>query len=113
MFCYRRTLRIVYALAAGIPIVTEDWVFASLTASTWVDVQPFLHPRFAPASKGPLSEGLKAVRVWVGPSSDPSPDHVQALLEAFAATTPTKDICAADVVVFGKLARCVFICVSE
>jgi hypothetical protein len=40
-------LRILFALAQGIPIIEENWIYQCISAGLWVDATPFRPPRYA------------------------------------------------------------------
>lgn len=42
----RRTVRILLAIARGVIILTEDWIFSSISAMAWQDVYPYRHPKY-------------------------------------------------------------------
>jgi hypothetical protein len=44
-FC-SRTLRILFALAQGIPIIEESWIYQCISAGLWVDATPFRPQRY-------------------------------------------------------------------
>lgn len=89
-----RTLRILYCIAGGGRVVTEEWLYACLEADRWLPLQSYLHPRY---SRAYSEEALKGERVWLGPpysspqlreTADPPLEFVTALV----------DLCGAELV---------------
>eukprot|EP00602_Paraphysomonas_sp_CaronLab_P002337 CAMPEP_0185031990 /NCGR_PEP_ID=MMETSP1103-20130426/19793_1 /TAXON_ID=36769 /ORGANISM="Paraphysomonas bandaiensis, Strain Caron Lab Isolate" /LENGTH=623 /DNA_ID=CAMNT_0027567719 /DNA_START=81 /DNA_END=1952 /DNA_ORIENTATION=- len=101
----RRTLRVLFALAGGVPVVTEQWLFASLEAGEFVDYTPHLHPRFSHVSlveRDPLP-------VYVGMCKDPTRHKLKALVNHWAGyTKDTQVLSEAQIVItegIGELQR--------
>lgn len=42
----RRSLRVLFALARGVPIVTEEWFYSCLSAQSWVPSTPHLLEKY-------------------------------------------------------------------
>ena len=101
-----RTLRILFAMARQIPVLTPSWVYASLEGGgQWLlspsEYERFLHPRFNPRT---LSKKLsKPSTVYVGPCIDPSRRIVESLVQCCDLMTLTTSLKKAEWVVVGKL----------
>ena len=49
MYCFhhfRRTLRVLLAIARGVIILSEDWIYASISAGCWQPIQSYRHPKY-------------------------------------------------------------------
>lgn len=87
---FRRTLRILFALARGRSIVSEDWLYASLCETRWVDPSPHILPRFRCDADVDANAALGAFRgktFCILHSSRPSPQVLSALVNAAGGAT--------------------------
>jgi hypothetical protein len=86
----RRTLRILFALARGRSVVSEDWLYASLCETRWVDPAPHVLPRFRCDADVDANAALGAFRgktFCVLHSSRPAPQVLRALVAAAGGAT--------------------------
>ena len=100
----RRSLRILLALARGIPIVTEEWFYTSLSCQEWMDPMPYLHARH---SSQQTARGLhKPQRIFlntkffVAYSSNPSQIFLETILSASGGSI-ADNLTSSDYLVFG------------
>lgn len=100
---YRRSIRVLFALARDIPVVTEHWVTACLEAETFLeDCSSYLHPRFGRAVRASTTSGTgECSKVYVGPCVDPSRTIVRSLVQAWPQVQETTEISIADFVIMG------------
>eukprot|EP01033_Poteriospumella_lacustris_P013999 gene13999-10002_t len=88
--CQTRTLRILFALARGRSVVSEDWLYASLCETRWVDPAPHVLPRFRCDADVDANAALGAFRgktFCVLHSSRPAPQVLRALVAAAGGAT--------------------------
>jgi hypothetical protein len=112
----RRTLRILFAMARGVPVLTPQWVYACLDRGQWLcapeEYESYLHPRFThpllhPSSSslsgGPRQSGDESasVSVFVGPCRDPSKRVIEGLADCFSGVTRTSSLAKAAVIIIG------------
>ena len=101
---FRRSLRIISALARGTPIVSQDWFYACLSEQRWVDTIPYLHCHY---SKNQILQGFKMQRTFLnlkfflGYSKNPSQLYVENILKSSGGKI-TKNLSESDFFVFGK-----------
>lgn len=100
----RRSLRILLALARGIPIVTEEWFYTSLSCQEWMDPMPYLHARH---SSQQTARGLhKPQRIFlntkffVGYSTNPSQIFLETILSASGGSI-ADNLSSSDYLIFG------------
>lgn len=43
----RRTLRRLFAMARGVCLITEEWLYNSVSSQSWANVGHYLHPSCA------------------------------------------------------------------
>lgn len=106
-------------MVLGIPVVTQEWLHACLENQEWVDVSPFLHPRFDRFhnhhSKGKSNTNSKqnskrktqeeeslGIYLAIGESSNPSIEIVRGLVENWNLTHLVTNPDEADFIVVGK-----------
>jgi hypothetical protein len=94
-----RTQKMLFAVARGLPIVTKDWLFSSLTAGEWVETDAFLHPFAKNATN--VSKLFKGESFLVGASADPDPEILAELIRLTGAKL-TEDLNAATALLFGN-----------
>lgn len=73
-----RTVKILFALARGRPVLTKDWLYALLDGPA--DASLFLHPRYSSVSSGAL-KCLDGQRVLLGPIAEPPADVLAQLVQ--------------------------------
>ena len=78
----RRTLRVLFAIARGLWIVTEEWVYASLCSAAWADLTSHRHPRYQPHSTDGRPLTIFAGKSFViGRSLDPPCQLLKELIQ--------------------------------
>ena len=103
-YILRRSLRILFALARGTPIVTEEWFYSCLSRQEWVDPKPFLHPHY---KKQQLQQGLKSQRTflklkfYIGLSKNPNHAILTSLLKESGGII-SENLAESDFMIFGK-----------
>lgn len=96
-----RSLRILFALANGLLIVTEEWVYQSVSQEAWADPLLYPHPRFSGTNSQRIHTSIltnpepihtfKNNKICVLNSTDPTLDVLISLVHSSGGTT-TKDI---------------------
>lgn len=102
-------------MVLGIPVVTQEWLHSCLENQQWVDVTPFLHPRFDRSRKSnevsttkqnskrkTLDESL-GIYVGVSETSNPSIEIVRGLVENWNITHLVTNPNDADYIIVGML----------
>ena len=98
-------------MVLGIPVVTQEWLHACLENQEWVDVRPFLHPRFDRSQvKGKSTANSKrkaqndsiGIYIGVSESSNPPIEIVRALVEKWNVTHLVTNIEDADYIIIGN-----------
>jgi hypothetical protein len=80
----RRTIKVLFAIARGAWIVTEDWAFSSLEQERWLPEEDFELTIFANkyAREHPeLRQILKGMKFFVGSNVEPSREVLQSLIQ--------------------------------
>ena len=95
----RRTLRVLFAIARGLCIMTDDWVYDSVSREAWSDPRLFPHPRYSapiPPSPSPylrplplLSSGNSSSRSTSNSSSGTSSGTAASTESSPGRTMPT------------------------
>jgi hypothetical protein len=102
---FRRSLRVLFAIARGIPIVTESWVYACIENNNWVSLdtthKEYRHSRFNQLPLGSNLSIFNDFSFYVGYSSDPKKEVVHNLIE-FVGGSIADRIVDADYLVFGN-----------
>jgi hypothetical protein len=76
----RRTLKIYLALARGIPVVTDKFVYASLCSGYWASVEQLRHPLYKHHTLGERLQCMEGKTFCVIRSSFPSIRSMQTLI---------------------------------
>ena len=97
-----RTVRVLFAMASGVPIVTEDFIHSSLEDGdcSLHCVADHLHPRFKMRVGAPKQ--LLDRCVFLGPCVDPPHNVVADLVKVLGAKNVVKTVCEADAVIIGE-----------
>ncbi|TDH71094.1 hypothetical protein CCR75_005737 [Bremia lactucae] len=80
----KRTIKVLFAIARGAWIVTEDWAFSSLEQERWLPEEQFELTIFANkfSRQHPESRHIfKGIKFFVGPTVEPSRDVLQSLIQ--------------------------------
>jgi len=93
-----RTARVLFALARGAYVLTEQWLYASLEDSDWVDEMAYLHPRFLNQRQVPGGTLFKGLSFHLAERHNSSNRFVSSLITA-AGGSIVKTIAAADIIV--------------
>lgn len=100
-------MRTLFALARGLCILTEEWVYQSVSQEAWAETSQFLHPRYNLYSE---ERGFRrAIDVFRGKKilvldsiSPPTEVLVDLVVAAGGKTTAMVDEDGISFVVFGK-----------
>ncbi|OWY95694.1 hypothetical protein PHMEG_00034236 [Phytophthora megakarya] len=99
----RRTIKVLFAIARGAWIVTEDWAFSSLEQERWLPEEDFELTMFANKYSREHPESrqiLKGMKFFVGPNLDPSREVLQSLVQV-AGGEICNQISVADICICG------------
>ncbi|GMF60594.1 unnamed protein product [Phytophthora fragariaefolia] len=80
----RRTIKVLFAIARGAWIVTEDWAFSSLEQERWLPEENFEITMFANkySREHPQSRQIfKGIKFFVGSNVEPSREVLQSLIQ--------------------------------
>jgi hypothetical protein len=109
-------------MAKKVPIVTEDWVYASLESRNWKSVSDYLHPNFnsnkllcppnnmSSAKKGKGGSNTKStsntsldtpMKLYIGPFQNPPRKFLVELVSTYPYTQLAKNLTDADYVIAG------------
>ncbi|KAG3089026.1 hypothetical protein PI125_g18145 [Phytophthora idaei] len=80
----RRTIKVLFAIARGAWIVTEDWAFSSLEQERWLPEEDFELTLFANkySREHPESRQIfKGIKFFVGSNVEPSREVLQSLIQ--------------------------------
>ena len=116
---YRRTLRSLFALARGISILTEDWVYESVSKEEWANVRDFVNPKFNQNTKNLNNHNREVFRnksICVLESTNPPSDVLIHLIQAAGGQVTSEidpDDDTVDLFVFGKqVSHALLVCTS-
>eukprot|EP00644_Phytophthora_capsici_P001652 jgi/Phyca11/533453/estExt2_fgenesh1_pg.C_PHYCAscaffold_140015 len=99
----RRTIKVLFAIARGAWIVTEDWAFSSLDQERWLPEEDFEIAMFANkySREHPESRQIfKGTKFFVGSNVEPSREVLQSLIQV-AGGEICNQISVADVCICG------------
>uniref|UniRef100_H3H4J8 BRCT domain-containing protein n=1 Tax=Phytophthora ramorum TaxID=164328 RepID=H3H4J8_PHYRM len=99
----RRTIKVLFAIARGAWIVTEDWAFSSLEQERWLPEEDFEVEMFANKSSREHSESrqiFKGMKFFVGPNVEPSREILHSLIQV-AGGEICNQISVADICICG------------
>ncbi|KAL3665563.1 hypothetical protein V7S43_009597 [Phytophthora oleae] len=99
----RRTIKVLFAIARGAWIVTEDWAFSSLEQERWLPEEDFEIAMFANkySREHPESRQIfKGTKFFVGSNVEPSREMLQSLIQV-AGGEICNQISVADVCICG------------
>ncbi|KAG1691635.1 hypothetical protein DVH05_026798 [Phytophthora capsici] len=99
----RRTIKVLFAIARGAWIVTEDWAFSSLDQERWLPEEDFEIAMFANkySREHPESRQIfKGTKFFVGSNVEPSREVLQSLIQV-AGGEVCNQISVADVCICG------------
>ncbi|KAK1944185.1 Microcephalin [Phytophthora citrophthora] len=99
----RRTIKVLFAIARGSWIVTEDWAFSSLDQERWLPEEDFEIAMFANkySREHPESRQIfKGTKFFVGSNVEPSREVLQSLIQV-AGGEICNQISVADVCICG------------
>lgn len=99
----RRTMKVLFAIARGAWIVTEDWAFSSLDQERWLPEEDFELTMFANkfSRLHPDSRQIfKGMKFFVGSNVEPSREVLQSLIQV-AGGEICKQISVADICICG------------
>uniref|UniRef100_M4BLB7 BRCT domain-containing protein n=1 Tax=Hyaloperonospora arabidopsidis (strain Emoy2) TaxID=559515 RepID=M4BLB7_HYAAE len=80
----KRTIKVLFAIARGAWIVSEDWAFSSLEQERWLPEEDFELTMFANkySREHPESrQKFKGMKFFVGPNVEPSREVLQSLIQ--------------------------------
>jgi len=78
----KRTLRVIFALCKGTPIVSMAWVFASLEEGRWLQHEKYISTRYGGPHTHSREYLLKSLKIFLGPTSDPPKPTMEKLIIA-------------------------------
>jgi hypothetical protein len=90
----------VFALAKGLPIVTEEWVYASLCSEKWEKLAHYFHPKYVPNMPMNRNKLLEKERLLIVKCSSPKSSVISSLISLCGGTI-VSDISSASMVLFG------------
>uniref|UniRef100_A0AAV1TL56 BRCT domain-containing protein n=1 Tax=Peronospora matthiolae TaxID=2874970 RepID=A0AAV1TL56_9STRA len=99
----KRTIKVLFAIARGAWIVSEDWAFSSLEQERWLPEEDFELTMFANkySREHPESrQKFKGMKFFVGPNVEPSREVLQSLIQV-AGGEICNQISVADVCICG------------
>ncbi|KAE9341470.1 hypothetical protein PF008_g10623 [Phytophthora fragariae] len=99
----RRTIKVLFAIARGAWIVTEDWAFSSLEQERWLPEADFEITMFANkySREHPESRQIfKGMKFFVGSNVEPSREVLQSLIQVSGGEI-CKQISVADICICG------------
>jgi hypothetical protein len=96
----RRSLRMLFALARGVPIVSEEFMYACLCANKWESPLAYRVPFYAHAPLGSPQTLLSNMSIHVAGCKSPGAGIVTTLLSTLGATIA--DISSANCILFGR-----------
>lgn len=99
----RRTIKVLFAIARGAWIVTEDWAFSSLEQERWLPEEDFELTMFANkySREHPESRQVfKGTKFFVGSNVEPSREVLQSLIQV-AGGELCNQISVADICICG------------
>ncbi|KAG2813233.1 hypothetical protein PC116_g21413 [Phytophthora cactorum] len=99
----RRTIKVLFAIARGAWIVTEDWAFSSLEQERWLPEEDFELTLFANkySREHPESRQIfKGIKFFVGSNVEPSREVLQSLIQV-AGGEICNQISVADICICG------------
>eukprot|EP00743_Colponemidia_sp_Colp-15_P008149 GILK01008838.1.p1 GENE.GILK01008838.1~~GILK01008838.1.p1 ORF type:complete len:487 (-),score=59.63 GILK01008838.1:172-1602(-) len=102
----KRTLKVLFALARGTPILSMDWIVSSLQANKWIESGPYVvdtapferQSRSSPVQPTATESGsiLNGLKVSIAGRTNPSPAVLNALISAAGGET-TRTVRVSDV----------------
>ncbi|ETP26762.1 hypothetical protein F441_00629 [Phytophthora nicotianae CJ01A1] len=99
----KRTIKVLFAIARGAWIVTEDWAFSSLEQERWLPEEDFELTMFANkfSREHPESRQIfKGTKFFVGSTVEPSREVLQSLIQV-AGGEISKQVSVADICICG------------
>ncbi|KAL7691662.1 putative BRCT domain, Zinc finger, RanBP2-type, microcephalin, BRCT domain superfamily [Plasmopara halstedii] len=99
----RRTMKVLFAIARGAWIVTEDWVFSSLEQERWLPEEDYEVTIFAnkySREHPEFRQLFKATKFFVGSKVEPSREVLQSLIQV-AGGEICNQISVADICICG------------
>ncbi|CAH0482454.1 unnamed protein product [Peronospora belbahrii] len=99
----RRTIKVLFAIARGAWIVSEDWAFSSLEQERWLPEEDYEVTMFANkyAREHPeYRQIFKNMKVYIGPNVDPSREVLQSLVQV-AGGEICNQVSVADICICG------------
>jgi hypothetical protein len=95
-----RTVKVLFALVRGLPVVTKDWLYRSLDGRA--DPLDFRHPRYSAHELGRPLAYLVDERVFVSPACDPAPTLCLKMVRDLGGSE-AGDVCDATIVFAGDV----------